>query len=367
MPFQIKDFLSIVAGMVNHMRTTSRAITDFNVGSVARTMIEAPAIEIDELYQQMLAGLVEGIPTAVYRSFDFPLLPAVAASGLARFSAPAGHADAVVLPVGVRVASDSAVEYRTVEAAVIAVGQTSVEVLVSAVAPGSGGNALPDAVTRLISPISGVSAVTNPAALSNGRGAETEAERKLRFAEFIQSLARGTVGSLIFAAKAAKVTDPTGATTLERVARVAVREGPGHVRLYVHNGAGATSAQLVQAVTDRIEGGEDPATGTITPGYRPAGMRVDVEAMTEIPVAVAIRAQVPALRQTEETRGQVVAALSRVIRATRSGGELRPLDLVNATLALAEIQGAEIAQPTLSVPCPASAVLVPGAILVEWV
>jgi hypothetical protein len=38
MAFQIKNFVSIVAAMVNHMRATQDKITDFNVGSVARTL-----------------------------------------------------------------------------------------------------------------------------------------------------------------------------------------------------------------------------------------------------------------------------------------------------------------------------------------
>lgn len=365
MPFQIKDFLSIVAGMVNHMRATSPAITDFNVGSVARTMIEAPAVEIDELYQQYLAGLVEAIPTAIYRSFDFPLLPAVPASGLVRFTAAAGH-PGLTVPIGTRVASDSNIEYQTVEAAVIPVGQTTVEVLVSASTAGLAGNALPGAVAHMVSAVDGVVSVTNPAALANGRGEETEAERKLRFAEFIRSLARGTVGSLVYAAKLGVVTDASGTTTVERVQRVGVEETAGYVQLYIHNGAGATSAQLVKAVADIVEGYED-AAGNLVPGYRPAGMRVDVVAMVEIAVNVHLQVQVPALLQTEDTRGSVQAALARVIRATRSGGDLRPIDLVNAALALQAVQGAEIVLPTLSVHCPASAVLAPGALLVEWV
>ncbi len=55
--FQVKDFRSIVASMVNHVRATTTKITDFRVGGVARTLLEAPAIEIDELYQQMFNGL----------------------------------------------------------------------------------------------------------------------------------------------------------------------------------------------------------------------------------------------------------------------------------------------------------------------
>jgi hypothetical protein len=49
-------------------------------------MIEAPAAEIDELYQQMFNGLQEAIPVSVFNSFNFPALAAQNASGLAQLS-----------------------------------------------------------------------------------------------------------------------------------------------------------------------------------------------------------------------------------------------------------------------------------------
>src|SRR3546814_7934576 len=86
MAFQTKDFVSIVASMINWMRSTQSKITDFNIGSVARTMVEAPAAEIDELYQQFFFGLKEAIPVSVYQSFDFEPIEAVPAAGLVRIS-----------------------------------------------------------------------------------------------------------------------------------------------------------------------------------------------------------------------------------------------------------------------------------------
>jgi hypothetical protein len=56
MAFQLKDFVSIVAAMLNRAKATQSRLTDFEVGSVARTLIEAPAIEIEQLYQRMFAG-----------------------------------------------------------------------------------------------------------------------------------------------------------------------------------------------------------------------------------------------------------------------------------------------------------------------
>ena len=86
-PFQLKDFPSIAASMVNHARAIQNKLTDFNIGSVARTMLEAPAVEIEEQYQQMFIGLKEGIPVATYSSFGFEKRAAEPAVGVIRFTA----------------------------------------------------------------------------------------------------------------------------------------------------------------------------------------------------------------------------------------------------------------------------------------
>ncbi|MBI1207463.1 MAG: hypothetical protein GC191_09280 [Azospirillum sp.] len=365
MAFQIKDFLSIVASMVNHMRAVTDKITDYNVGSVARTMVEAPAVEIDELYQQMVHGLTEAIPTAIYRSFDFPLIGAIPASGAVKFLVNPAHTLDITIPAGTQVASKTNATYLTVAEAVVPVGIASTDVLVAAEIAGPIGNALPGTVTRLVSSVSGVTSVTNADALINGRDVETDDERRLRFAEYIRSLARGTIGALVYGAKLAQVTDPVSGAILERVARVSVEETRGHVNLYVHNGTGNTSADLLQLVRDKIEGSEDSG-GTLLAGYRPAGMRVDVLTLNEVPVDVDVIAQVATIYRTDDTEAQIVTALSRVIRATLSGGLLRPVDLINAVLGVSRVSGGEISSPTLTTYCPADSVLVPGAITVTW-
>lgn len=73
MAFQLKDFYSITASMVNYIRGTLSGITDFNPGSTARTLLEAPAIEMDQLYQEMFFGIREGVETGIFRSFELPL------------------------------------------------------------------------------------------------------------------------------------------------------------------------------------------------------------------------------------------------------------------------------------------------------
>lgn len=368
MGFRIHSFLEIVQGMIGHMRAVNLRLTDYNKGAVGRTMIEAPAIEIDELYQQMAAGLIDSIPVALYKGFDFDLQPAKTATGILRVYVRASHAGPLTIPVGMIVAGANGVQYRTVESATIPVGQDYADLLVVASTAGTAGNALQETITTIVSANTPAIAVTNPSAITNGQGQESAAQRKLRFTEFVRSLARGTIMSCVYIAKAATVTDSGTGAVLERVTRADYEETAGHVYLWIHNGTGNLSSDLLRRAQALVDGYTliDGDTLTLIPGYRPTGMRVDVGAMTETPVAVTMLVEADSTNRTDDLRADIQDAIGTVIRTTANRGYLRPLDLVNATLAIPQVTGAEIVTPTLSVLCPASAVLVPGTVTVIW-
>lgn len=292
MAFQIKDFASIVAGMVNHMRGVTTRITDYNVGSVARTLIEAPAIEIDALYQQMFNGLREGIPVAIYNAFDFAAGAATAATGTVRVTITSSAA-AVTIGAGTRfVRSDGAMAYVSTADITIAAGQTYGDVPVAADVAGASGNlAAGDTFTPSPSPANFVSA-GNSAPLRNGADAETDDERKARFAAYVQTLARGTVAALDYGLRTTQRTDANG-LVVESVRRAAIIEPyvadplqpVGWVKCYIHNGVGSTSGALVTAAL-QVVNGYVANDGTKVPGWKAAGVKVEVFAATETAVAV---------------------------------------------------------------------------------
>lgn len=369
MAFRVKTFVEIAASMLSHMRAAQRLITDFNVGSVNRTMLEAPAAEVDELYQSYAQGLLEAIPIAIYQSFDFPRQDALSASGLVRFFAEPGHAELVVVPPGFLVGGAGGLQYQVAAQVVIPVGALFVDALVVCTTRGVAGNAQPNTITNLISSAVDLRSVTNLAALANGRGKETEEERKLRFNDFVATLARGTPAACKYAARLARILNPLDGNVLERVTRCELVEGPGHVDVWIHNGAGNTSDALLARATELVHGGWlDPKTGRPADGYDPTGARVDVLKMTEIPVPAMVRVEAPPIARTPALEARIIAAAAAAIRNVRSGGSLLPIELSNAALALgAPITGAEPGSPLLAVPCPISAALIPGTIAVEWI
>lgn len=300
MAFQIKDFASVSASLINLIRATTQKVTDFNVGSVVRSILDSVAAEIDELYQQMFIGLKEAIPVATYNSFNFEALQAQPASGTIRVTvAPA--AEPVTITAGTNFTFDGArVDYENVVDVVIPAGVAFVDVPVVAVEAGSIGNIGAGQTFRVNPPIPGMTVASNPAAFASGTDAETDEDRKLRFNAFIQSLNRGTVAALIYGMRTTSLVDSGGNVT-ERVAFASVVEPwlidsnqpISLVRCYVHNGVGATSSALVNKARDVLYGYRDPVTGQAVPGWKAAGVRVEVFAATEqlVPVTGVLTAE----------------------------------------------------------------------------
>jgi uncharacterized phage protein gp47/JayE len=291
--FQTKDTLSIVASLVNYMRATQDQITDFNVGGVARTLVEAPAIEIDELYQMMFRGLKESIPVSIYNSFAFGLLPAIGASGTLRFTLSPVSASDTPIPVGTSVSAPGGVNrYLTGVDAVILAGETTADVIAYCSTVGSATNVVATTLTEMQTQISGVT-VTNLNDYSNGRDIESDSERYFRFREYISNIARGTVAAIKYGATTAILLSDSGAE-IERVNAVSVVEAyaanqnayvSGLVFVYIHNGSGGTSSALVARAQEIIDG-YYLADGSPVAGWKAAGVIVEVSAAVEVEVDV---------------------------------------------------------------------------------
>lgn len=291
--FQIKDFRSIIASMINVVRASQSQVTDFSVGSVARTIMEAPAIEIEELYLQMALGLSDSIKTAVFQSFSFTPIAAEGASGVVRFTAAGVSASAILVPAGTTVStSSSSYKYATAIDVSIAPGGSYVDATVYCTSAGSATNVGAGLVTIMSSLVTGVASVSNALAFINGADAETDDARKTRFQWYVSTLSRGTVSSIGYGASQATVLNSSGGI-IETAALVQVVEPYvtdstqpiGLVNVFIHNGVGGTSSALLTNVTNIING-YYLSNGTPVPGWKSAGVHAVVAAATEVPIDV---------------------------------------------------------------------------------
>lgn len=190
---------------VNYLRRESPALlTDFEVGGVARTLVEAMAHEAARIHAE-LEGVYRAafIDTATGRALDHVValvgverVPAGRARATLRFTRDPAAPGAITIPAGTRVIDpDVEVEYETVEDVTMSPAQTRVTVEAQDVEPGNP-PAAADLLTILPVPIAGIASVTNPAPARRAETAESDAELRTRARSFLQGSERGTLGAL---------------------------------------------------------------------------------------------------------------------------------------------------------------------------
>ncbi|MGF6641778.1 baseplate J/gp47 family protein [Paraburkholderia sp. MM6662-R1] len=290
--FQLKNFVSIAASMINRMKATQTQLTDFNVGALGRTLVEAPAAEIDELYQQAFNLVNAAIPVSVYTSFSFPALTALAATGLVRVVITAQTGPSLVSGGTQFTATTTSVAYASSSDVIIPAGSTYADVPVAATTTGAATNLPANTQFSMTPSPDGFISATNLSAFDNGINAETDPEQQIRFNNFISTLPRGTVAALKYGLSLTTVTDALGNVT-ERVVFSSIVEPYlnddtqpfAYVQCFIHNGVGSTSSALVAQANQIIYGYYLP-DGTPVPGWKAAGVKVDISAATEMPLAV---------------------------------------------------------------------------------
>lgn len=291
--FQIKDFASITASMVNIARAVTGRITDFNVGSVARTLMEAPAAEIEELHQHLRIGLTEAIPVSVYRSFNFDRQAASKAQGTLVLTLTARN-DAYLLAAGTRFTVGSA-GYLTLSDQTIPAGSTQVAVVVEAEQAGVVGNLAAGTILTPSTTVPGLQkSEVGAASIAGGRPAESDTEMKFRFNQYIRSLQRGTPDALRYGLSLVQVPRPGGgverivSSEVEEMYRTDSNNPVAWVRCHISAGAAPPSGALLARAAEVLHGYRDALNKKVA-GWAAAGVRTDVLSAQEFPAAFTCR------------------------------------------------------------------------------
>lgn len=175
----------------------------------------------------------------------------------------------VIIPAGTLIKTADGVTVKTTAQAKIeptsptvitghATGRDASPVAATAVSPGSSGNVASGTLVKFGSKPSGVDAVTNLTAFTQGRDKETDDEFRARLKAYIASLARATVDALEFASSGIEDTTSGKQAVYTHVEEDAVY--PGLVRLYVDDGNGtaeSTDTATGEVVIASALGGEE--------------------------------------------------------------------------------------------------------------
>ena len=369
MAFQLKNFTSIVASMVNHARGATKKLTDFTVGSASRTLFEAVAIEQEEMYQQMFHGLRDAIPVSVYSAFDHDLLPAASASGDVTFTASPAPSNPIVIAAGsiVKVANKD-ITYTTQYEVILTNVSPAGSVRVVAVSVGADGNASANTIT-INSPDIATVAVTNQQPFITGRDIETEDERKARFAGYIKSISRGLKGSIEYGAKTAVDRDANG-DIIEYV-RFSLMVEPyqsdsaqplGYIKCYIYNGVGSTTASLIAETQKVIDGYIDE--GVYVEGWSAAGIVCTVSAVTEQPVAVTGVVTAAEGFTVTDLIPLVNNVIKVYIQKIEIGESCLVAEIYNKAMSIAGVKNFIPSAPNADVPAAENVKLIPGTVTI---
>lgn len=359
MPFQIKDFVSITASILNHARASTSKITDWMPGSAARTIIESPAIEIEELYLQMFLGLRDAIPTAIFKSFDFAKLPQMYARGIVVVSKEVAPVANIPIPSGATFLTIDNRVYLSTDDVLWVAGTTSINVPVVAAAAGLAYNTASGGI--ISSPLFDSAYTVSNYLIDNGRDAETDAEQELRFAAYVSSLSKGTVEACVFAAQSATVLDSEG-NIFEYVTRVGYAEFVGRIKLYIYSSAGTPTVDLLTAAQRKVSGYKDTLTGDIFAGVSAAGTSALVYAMAELLVDVSIGVEMlSGFTLSLDVEQDLSSRMSSMLSQTGSGDTLYLGDITTGLLAAVGVKRI-VVNGDQNIICPSNKVLVLGTL-----
>ncbi|MDR1701334.1 MAG: baseplate J/gp47 family protein, partial [Sporomusaceae bacterium] len=250
-----KSFKDVLADLISYVGE-SKKITDFNVGSVTRTILEAVAAIAEEVWHSLRLFVFKFfISTSEGEWLDKRLNDlgmernqGSKAFGLLTFGRDTPSPLSVYIPAGTIAtlqADTGELSYITQQDAVLNIGDLAVDVKAEAADPGTEYNLLPDTLLKQAGiAITGIEWVKIKL-IGGGADIESDEEYKSRVPDYFDSLARGTGKSIAYAAQ-----NVTG------VKSVTMRENfpdKGWFTLYIDDGSGVANEALLHSVRAVVE------------------------------------------------------------------------------------------------------------------
>jgi|LSQX01.2.fsa_nt_gb uncharacterized phage protein gp47/JayE len=324
MEYKAKVWEQIVFKMILFYKSISKTLTDFSIGSTIRTLFEAVAFEIEELYVSIKTAIETAIRESVYLTFGFERRPAIRSTTTLIITLFTPH-EAFIIPKGTRFATSEGITFATVNDVSIDAADTTKDLLVMCTTAGSIGNVAANTITTMVDNIPIIKSVTNPEVVTNGRNMESDASRKTRFVSYIRSLSKGTLEALRYAL-----------STVPEITSISIAESlPGIVKIYISTTTGIVSDEVMNKAKEAIE------------KYRAAGIQVVIAPVTRIPVDVSIRLGLSNMQNSTAIKNQVQNGIINYLNNMLVGEDLLPNNLMGFIFSLNQsaIRNVEIISP----------------------
>lgn len=276
--------------------------TDFFVGSLERSHLEAVAIQHEGYEIRTSQAIRWAISESAFHAFGFDLLLATSSTGSVQFICVQAPTSVISIPIGTKLIADGGQQFVTTTVGTIAIGAyLSNVVAVVAVTPGLAGRVPPGAIRNIPYAIAGVDGVSNLYATIGGSEIEDDKSRLKRFQRFVSTLVRGTTYSIEYALLNTGLV--AGAKVIEPWTLVPPPPGTpysGVFYCYIDDGiGGATLVPSVATAVNQIIYGYMVGPNDRVPGWKAAGVKTQI---------------FPVLRPGVKVRGTVKLPPTAVIR-----------------------------------------------------
>lgn len=245
MGLKLKTFSEILNNMIGWMVTRGSKISNFAVGSVVRTILEAISLEIEALYYEMSKGHKKALQSSVFYSFGFSKRSATPSSGMVTIRFKSELPYNIIIPKGYKFSTipirGKVVHFVSTQDVACVSGDVVANVPVECITPGIEGNVPSGAIQICVTPLPFTLSVSNQMDFTNGQDEEDVAEVKKRFTEYIQTLSKGTISAVQY-----------GCLTVQGVTGVYVEERIGVLDIYIHDINGDLPATLEKSVRDTL-------------------------------------------------------------------------------------------------------------------
>jgi uncharacterized phage protein gp47/JayE len=321
--------------MTTQLSNSTAKVNNLRSGSVALAFIQAVAANT-LILQQMIAhvyntnrlGSSKGVDVDSYvADWGMKRLPAVSSSGLVTLTRQITTNELLVNLGGTVQTPVSQIQFTLIadttglnswdpvrQVYYFPPGVNSIQVRVQAVLTGASGKVAQGTISQIVSGFQGVNSVTNASNFVNGEDQETDAALKIRFIDYIQSLA-----SADWAAVASAITGVQPNLTYQ-IIEYKHFDGtafPSGFTVVVDDGTGNASTSVTGAVQSAVE------------KVRAAGAQFEVQKPTNVAVNVSVSISTSTTGSLSAVQAAVAAALKTYINTLGVGNTCHYVNIGN--------------------------------------
>lgn len=284
-PYIPKTFIEYYENMKNWLIAQSSKLSNFEIGSRIRTLLEGLSLELANSDINVLNGFKNISLDNFYTAFGFARKLGNKGTGFIRIE-HTGHATPMVYPVFT--IDLFGVQFTTILPVTIPVGSTFVMAEVIAVETGVDGNILALSIDTdqgkgtILDNTIVYDRIYNQAAFTGGTNEESDADRLTRWQAYIKSFRKSTPEACLAAALG--VNGVVEASVINNINPYTNTPETGWVSLYVTDGTSNPPQALIDEVYKVVAG--DALDPVNYPGIAAAGVKVFVQGITNIMIDI---------------------------------------------------------------------------------